>query len=50
MNLIKIILTFGCIIVLYSCADYNLKDQKKKRQRQYYSSNGFALIYEDDLF
>ncbi len=30
MNLIKIILTFGCIIVLYSCADYNLKDQKKK--------------------
>ena len=50
MNLIKIILTFGCIIALHSCADYSLKDHKKKKEKQYYSSNGFALIYEDNLY
>ena len=50
MNLIKIILTFGCIIALYSCADYSVKGSKKKKEKQYYSSNGFALIYEDDLY
>ena len=50
MNLKKIILTFGSIIVLYSCADYSLKDHKTKKGKQYYSSNGFALIYEDDLY
>jgi hypothetical protein len=34
---------------LYSCADYTLKDQNKT-EKQYYSSNGFALIYEDDFY
>ena len=50
MNSIKKIFTFFCIILLSSCADYNLNDKKKKIEREYYSSNGFALIYEDDLF
>ena len=50
MNLKKIILTFSCIIALYSCADYTAQESKKKEERQYYSSNGFALIYEDNLY
>ena len=50
MNLIKKILAFSCIIILYSCADYTLTDQNKKKEKQYYSSNGFALIYDDDLY
>jgi hypothetical protein len=50
MNLIKKILTLSCIIILYSCADYTSIDQKKKKEKHYYSSNGFALIYSDDLY
>ena len=50
MNLKRIISTFVCIITLYSCADYNVKDGMKKKERQYYSSSGFALIYDDELF
>ena len=50
MNVIKIILKLSCILILYSCADYSLRDQKKINEKQYYSSNGFALIYEDVLY
>ena len=50
MKLIKIILTFGCIIALYSCADYSLKDGKEKKEKQYFSSNGFALVYDENLY
>jgi len=50
MSLKKIILAFSCIIALYSCADYTTEKSKKKKERQYYSSNGFALIYEDNLY
>ena len=50
MNLRKIISTFICISILYSCADYRVKTDKNKEERQYYSSSGFALIYEDSLY
>ena len=50
MSLAKTFLSFGCLVILYSCADYNLKNQKKINEKQYYSSNGFALIYDDDLY
>ena len=50
MNLKKIILTFVYIITLYSCADYSVKDGMVKKERLYYSSSGFALIYEDNLY
>ena len=49
-DLKKIIITFVCISTLYSCADYVAKDDIKKKERQYYSSSGFALIYEDSLY
>ena len=50
MNLKKIILTFIYVTTLYSCADYSVKDGMKKKERQYYSSSGFALIYDDNLY
>ena len=50
MNLRKIILTFVYVATLYSCADYSVKDGMKKKERQYYSSSGFALIYDDNLY
>jgi hypothetical protein len=47
MNLKKIIFLILYLNLLSSCADY-----KKTRgiDKSYYSSSGFALIYEDDLY
>jgi hypothetical protein len=50
MNLKKIILMFAYIIPLYSCADYNINKAIHEKPKQYYSSSGFALIYEDNLY
>ena len=49
MNLNKIILISICFITLYSCADYNYNKKTQKEEKQYYSSRGFALIYDDAL-
>ena len=50
MNLKKIISILICIITLYSCADYKTNNQIQKNEKKYYSSNGFALIYEESLY
>ena len=50
MNIKKIILAFVYINLLYSCADYSVNKSVQKKARQYYSSSGFALIYEDNLY
>ena len=49
MKLIRIISTFLCLFGLYSCAEYSVKNNQKNEKR-YYSSSGFALIYDDKLF
>ena len=41
---------FICFIALYSCAEYKLNKETQKEEKQYYSSKGFALIYDDELF
>lgn len=50
MNLCRIILSLICVITLYSCADYSVYNVNQSKEKQYYSSSGFALIYEDDLY
>jgi len=50
MNLRRIIPMFICFIALYSCADYYKNKGTQKDEKQYYSSSGFALIYDDELF
>jgi len=50
MNLRGIVPIFICFITLYSCADYKNNKTNQKDDKQYYSSRGFALIYNDDLF
>ncbi len=49
MNLNKIISISICFITLYSCADYNYNKRSQEEEKQYYSSRGFALIYDDAL-
>tara|TARA_B110000438_G_C15731758_1_gene614556 strand:- start:438 stop:1181 length:744 start_codon:yes stop_codon:yes gene_type:complete len=46
MSFKKKVLIFICFISLFSCADYKIT---QKDDKQYYSSNGFALIYNDNL-
>ena len=41
---------FVCFAALYSCADYKTNKGTQKKEKQYYSSSGFALIYDDELF
>ena len=48
MKFLKIILSIIIISLLYSCAEY--ATTKHKKNKHYYSSKGFALIYEDHLF
>ena len=47
MNLNTIVLLLISTIFLNSCADYKTDRITQKKEKQYYSSIGFALIYED---
>jgi len=47
MNLNTIVLLLISTIFLNSCADYKTDRTSKKKEKQYYSSMGFALIYSD---
>ena len=50
MNLNKLILIFTVLIFLYSCADYKTSKTDPEDTKKYYSSSGFALIYEEDFY
>ena len=50
MKLTKIIITLTSILFLFSCADYNTRTKNQKKEKSYYSSIGFALIYEDNMY
>ena len=50
MKLTKIIITLTFILLIYSCANYDASKKSQKEEKLYYSSTGFALIYDDDLF
>ena len=41
---------FIFFIALNSCVDYKTNKGSQKEEKQYYSSSGFALIYDDELF
>ena len=50
MNLIKKIVLICLIISLNGCADYKIEKSKRIKEKKYYTSTGFALIYNDNLF
>ena len=50
MNLNKIIFLLISIGLLSSCADYKTDRMIKKKEKLYYSSIGFALIYDDNIY
>ena len=50
MNLTKKIILFCFILLLGACADFKTDKSKPEKERKFYSSKGFALIYNDSLF
>ena len=50
MNLAKKIILFCVILLIGACADYKTDKPKEAKERKFYSSKGFALIYSDSLF
>jgi hypothetical protein len=50
MKFIKIIFISFLFITMYSCAEFQINTQNEKKGKIYYSSTGFALIYEEKLF
>ena len=50
MNINKKILASIFILLLYSCANYNTGKSIKEKNKLYYSSSGFALIYDENLY
>ena len=49
MNLIYKILFFLLILFMTQCANYNNVKKSQETDKKYYSSVGFALIYDDSL-
>ena len=50
MKINKILITIISILFLYSCADYKINRTDKDIEKKYYSSHGFALIYNENLY
>ena len=50
MNLIKKISLLIFITALCSCVDYKINEAGKKKEKKYYASSGFALIYNDNHY
>ena len=50
MNLIKKIILLSFILLLGACANYKTDKLTQTKERKFYSSKGFALIYTDGLF
>jgi len=50
MNFIKKIILLYFILLLTSCVNYKNDMSSQKKEKKYYSLNGFALIYEEGLY
>ena len=50
MRYFHIIFLFFLILPMYSCVEYPNSTKSNKKEKLYYSSKGFALIYDKNLF
>ncbi len=50
MKITKLLISIIGIFFLCSCAEYSVKTNSNKKDKKYFSSSGFALIYNDDLY
>ena len=50
MNLNRFILIIVFFLFAYSCADYNINKKSTYIEKKYFSSRGFALVYDENLY
>ena len=50
MKLFNKIVIFYLFFLLYSCADYKVTKKSTKLEKKFFSSSGFALIYDENLY
>ena len=50
MSVAKKIFSFLLIVFVYSCVSIETNSKKTSKEKKYFSSSGFALIYEDNLY
>ena len=50
MKLNKIKLLVLVCFFITSCADYNVQKKSTKKEKKYFMSSGFALIYDDQIY
>jgi len=50
MRILKETICLLVIFFLTNCANYKVEKSKIEIEKKFYSSNGFALIYNDDLY
>ena len=50
MNLVIKLFIVCIILFLTSCAEYKIDNKDNKEAKKYFTSHGFALVYEDSLF
>ena len=50
MSLPKKVILLCIILLLNGCANYKIEKSKRLKDKIFYSSKGFALIYDDELF
>ena len=48
--MIKKILLFSLMLLIFGCAEYKNNQLLKKENKIYFSSTGFALIYDDSIY
>ena len=46
----KIAFILICFFSFYSCAEYKSSEFVKKKEKTYFTSSGFALVYDDSFF
>ena len=50
MSLIKKIVLLNSIFIISACANYEIDKSKHIKEKKFYTSKGFALIYNENLF
>ena len=50
MKIKKIIYIFFVFTFTYSCADYNVNKKSNIKEKTFFASKGFALVYDDNLY
>ena len=50
MNILGKTIIFFIFLLFYSCANYETNKSMQKEEKKYYTSTGFALIFDEEFY